>query len=137
MDHFQNIYSQRETARLYEQLVAREDYHGHLFAALIEIAGLDGKIVIDMGAGTGRVTRMLSVMAKHIYAFDQATAMLEIGAETLAETGLQNWSLAAATNDALPLPDAFADIVIEARLEVVDRTEVAELAGGGAAGAHG
>ena len=113
MDHFQNIYSQRETARLYEQLVAREDYHGHLFATLIEIAGLDGQTVIDMGAGTGRLTRMISVMARRIYAFDQAAAMLDIAAETLTDTGLQNWSLAVAPNDALPLPDACADTVVE------------------------
>lgn len=113
MDHFQTIYSQRETARLYEQLVAREDYHGHLFAALIEIAGLDGQIIVDMGAGTGRVTRMVGVMAKHVHAFDQAPAMLEIAEETLTATGLQNWSLASAPNHALPLPDHFADTTIE------------------------
>jgi ubiquinone/menaquinone biosynthesis C-methylase UbiE len=113
MDHFQQIYSQRETARLYEQLVAREDYHGNLFAALVEIAGLDGQRVVDMGAGTGRMTRTVGVMARHVYAFDQSAAMLDIAAETLALTGLQNWSLAVASNHALPLPDACADTTIE------------------------
>jgi ubiquinone/menaquinone biosynthesis C-methylase UbiE len=52
-------------------------------------------------------------MARHVYAFDQAEAMLTIGAETLSLTGLQNWSLAVAPNHALPLPDACADTTIE------------------------
>jgi len=113
MDHYQQIYSQRETARLYEQLVAREDHHGNLFAALVEIAGLDGQHVVDMGAGTGRMTRTVGVMARHVYAFDQSPAMLDVAAETLSLTGLQNWSLAVAPNHALPLVAACADTTIE------------------------
>jgi len=113
MDHYQQIYSQRDTARRYEQLVAREDTHGNLFSALVEIAGLDGQRVVDMGAGTGRMTRTVGVMARHVYAFDQAAAMLDIAADTLTTTGLQNWLLAVASNHALPLPDACADTTLE------------------------
>lgn len=110
-DHFINIYQNR--AVQYDRMVAREDMHGNLFAALHEIHSPDGQIIVEVGAGTGRVTRMLSVMARRIYAFDIALPMLATAHETLQLTGMTNWNLAAADNRAVPMPDNSADIAIE------------------------
>lgn len=110
-DHFKNIYQNH--AAQYDQMVAREDMHGNLFAALNEIHALENQIVVEVGAGTGRVTRLMSVMAQRIYAFDMAPSMLKIARDMLHLTGMTNWQLAAADNRAIPLPDNSADIAIE------------------------
>lgn len=110
-DHFKDIYARK--AAQYERMVGREDYRGNLFAALVEIRSPVGLTVADMGAGTGRVTRLLSVMAQQIYAFDISPAMLTEARRSLELTGTRNWSLAAADNRALPLPPGCADIAIE------------------------
>jgi ubiquinone/menaquinone biosynthesis C-methylase UbiE len=110
-DHFQTIYATQ--ADLYERLISREDAHGNLFAALIDIRSPDGLTIVEMGAGTGRLTRILGVMARRIFAFDAAPAMLDEAARTLELTGLTNWRLGVADNRAVPVPDACADIAIE------------------------
>ncbi|MCA9913670.1 MAG: class I SAM-dependent methyltransferase [Anaerolineae bacterium] len=110
-DHFQHIYA--HDAKRYERLIAREDQRGNLFAALMEIHPFSGIQVAEFGAGTGRLTRILSVLAKHIAAFDASLPMLREGQRVLEETGQTNWSLAVADNRAMPLPDAFAEMAIE------------------------
>lgn len=110
-DHFQRIY-QHEAER-YERLIAREDQRGNLFATLMEIHPFTGVQVVEFGAGTGRLTRILSVLAKHIAAFDASLPMLREGQRVLEETGQTNWSLAVADNRAIPLPDASAEIAVE------------------------
>lgn len=110
-DHFQNIYLNE--AQNYERLIAREDQHGNLFQSIMEIQPFDGAVVAEFGAGTGRLTRILSVLAQHIYAFDIALPMLREGQRVLTETGMENWSIAVADNRALPLPSGIADLAIE------------------------
>ena len=48
------IYASR--ARDYERLVAREDYQGNILKALQDIRALAGLDVVELGAGTGRLT---------------------------------------------------------------------------------
>ena len=67
-DHYLNIYQNH--ADLYERLIAREDQRGNIFQALMEIHSLDSAKVAEFGAGTGRLTRIMSVLAKFIYAFE-------------------------------------------------------------------
>src|SRR5215213_8599273 len=110
-DHYQNIYYNQ--ASNYERLISREDQHGNLFQSIMEIHPFDGANIAEFGAGTGRLTRILSVLAKHIYAFDIALPMLQEGQRVLSETGMENWSMAVADNRALPLPSGTADIAIE------------------------
>lgn len=110
-DHYKNIYQNK--AALYERLIAREDYRGNIFQALMDIHPLDGASVVEFGAGTGRLTRIMSVLAKFIYAFDIHRPMLLEGQRVLTETGMENWSLACADNHTMPLKTGVADIAIE------------------------
>lgn len=110
-DHFKTIYTHK--ADQYDQMVAREDMHGNLFAALMEICPFDGIDVVECGAGTGRLTRMFSVSARKIAAFDLSHAMLRVAAQSLQLTGTVNWSLAVADNRALPLKSDCADLAIQ------------------------
>ncbi len=110
-DFFKDIYNNKSDQ--YDRLVSREDYRGNLFAALNEIRPLDGLTVVDMGAGTGRMTRILALMAARVIAVDQAFSMLATGARVLDESGLENWVVLNGQNEDLPLRSGFADVVVE------------------------
>ncbi|MCY3779990.1 MAG: class I SAM-dependent methyltransferase [Chloroflexi bacterium] len=108
---FQSIY--RNRAAQFERLVAREDMHGNLFAALNDIHPLHGAKVVEFGAGTGRVTRLLSVVVESVYAFDIEAAMLQRADSAMRLTGMSNWSLALGDNGRMPVASCSADLVIE------------------------
>lgn len=110
-DHFKNIYANH--ADLYEQLVVREDQQGNLFSALNDIQSMDGIDVVEFGAGTGRITRLLSVMVNKIFAFDIAPAMLREARDYLETTGMTNWGVSQGDNHRMPVASNSADVVIE------------------------
>jgi ubiquinone/menaquinone biosynthesis C-methylase UbiE len=109
--HFDEIYSAR--AREYHELVSREDMQGNLPRALKELADFRGKTVIELGAGTGRVTRIIAPLAGRVLAFDRSRHMLERAGAYLSEEIRRNVRLAEADNRAVPLPDSSAEILIE------------------------
>lgn len=111
MPTFEDIYARH--APMYERLIAREDYEHNLGPALAAIRPLDGIDVVEAGAGTGRLTRLLVPHVRSIRAFDASAHMLATAAPLLAATGYHNWTLAVARNDALPVADASADLAIE------------------------
>ena len=110
-DFFRDIY--RNRAEQFDRLVAREDAHGNLFGALTEISPLGGANVIEFGAGTGRLTRLLSVTVERIFAFDIEPAMLKQADSTMRASGMTNWHLALGDNAQMPVASACADLVIE------------------------
>lgn len=114
-DHFDLIY--REHAEEYHALVMREDREGRLLPAILAAADLRGRDVVELGAGTGRVTALVAPLAARVRAFDRSPAMLERAARYLADRSEAlppgRVSLARAGNTAVPLPDACADVVIE------------------------
>lgn len=110
-DHFKDIYANK--AGLYDRMVSREDQHGYLLSAINEIYPMAGTRVVEFGAGTGRITRMLSVMVEQIFAFDIAPAMLYQAKDYLETTGMTNWSLTQADNLMMPVASNSADVVIE------------------------
>ncbi len=111
MPTFEEIYAAHAAA--YDRLVAREDYQGNILAALRAIRPLEGIDVIEMGAGTGRLTRLLAPIVGSIRAFDRSAHMLGVAGSHLAASGLSNWSLHVADHDALPAASASADLAIE------------------------
>jgi ubiquinone/menaquinone biosynthesis C-methylase UbiE len=104
------VYSSR--ADIYEALVTREDYQGNILKTLLDITQFVGKDVVELGAGTGRITLMLAQFVKSIQAFDKSDHMLSIARQKLEKTGLTNWSTEVAEHQTLPLLDGAADIVI-------------------------
>src|ERR1044071_1754837 len=54
----------------YEALVSREDHQRNIQKAIDEIIHADGLDILDLGAGTGRLTLLLAPRAKSIRAFD-------------------------------------------------------------------
>jgi ubiquinone/menaquinone biosynthesis C-methylase UbiE len=90
-------------------LVSREDYRGNILQALQEIRPLDGLAVIELGAGTGRLTRLLGPLVRHVLVTDISPHMLDIARK---RQGDGRYYLAAAENDRLPAADGSADLAI-------------------------
>ena len=96
----------------YERLVQREDYKGNLLPAIEKIVPLDGLDVVELGAGTGRLTRLLAPRVRTIRAFDGSGHMLKIAEETLRKSELKNCKTGIADHRQVPVGDASADLVI-------------------------
>lgn len=100
-------------ADLYERLIRREDYQNNILAAIEAYcplhAGLD---VVELGAGTGRLTRLLAPRVGSIKAFDSSAHMLGVAESSLGGMGLSNWITAIADHRQLPVADRSADLVI-------------------------
>ncbi|MBK9123239.1 MAG: class I SAM-dependent methyltransferase [Chloroflexi bacterium] len=104
VDHFREIYANR--AADYDLLVQREDTDGNLLPALRAAGLTDGMCIVEFGAGTGRVTRLMQPRAKLIVAFDQSHHMLEQAVPTLDAS---RTVCATAANDAIPVRTGWAD----------------------------
>ncbi len=74
-DRYQAIY--RERAEDYDRLIAAEDAGGQLLPAIEQVAPRLDR-VLDVGAGTGRISRMLAARGAEVVAIDRAPAMLAV-----------------------------------------------------------
>jgi ubiquinone/menaquinone biosynthesis C-methylase UbiE len=95
----------------YEALISREDYQGNIPRVIDEIINVDGLEILDLGAGTGRLTLLLASRAKSIRAFDISAEMLRVCRERLIASGLSNWQVDVADHRQLPVQDHSADLV--------------------------
>ena len=105
-----DVYQER-IADDYERLIACEDYEGNIPKTLFSIADFRGKTVVDLGAGTGRLSCMAAPLARQVVAVDFAPDMLRVAAEKLARIRADGWRTVLADMRDLPLPDRSADIV--------------------------
>lgn len=110
MPTFEEIYAHH--AEAYDALVRCEDHEGHLLPALAAVAPLKGAAVVEFGAGTGRLTRLLAPEVSSIRAFDASAPMLSVAERHLAASELRNWELGVADNKRIPVNDGSADIAI-------------------------
>lgn len=99
----------RHEADMYHELIAKQP---DLRAVVEEIAPVAGADIVDLGAGTGRLSSALAPGARSLVALDASEAMLQIAADRLGRAGLDNWSVRVADHRRLPLPDASADLVV-------------------------
>lgn len=104
------VYQQH--ADQYERMVQREDYQGNILSAIESYCALDGIDVVELGAGTGRITRLLVPYVKSIKAFDASAHMLETAEKSLREMGFANWSTEVADHRQVSVPDSSADLVV-------------------------
>lgn len=96
----------------YEALVSREDHQGNIQRTIDEIIHGDELDIIDLGAGTGRLTLILAPRAKSIRAFDVSAEMLRVCRERLIASGLSNWGVGVADHRNLPVEDHSVDLVV-------------------------
>ena len=96
----------------YDALIAREDHQGNILRAIDEILNVDGLDILDLGAGTGRLSLLLAPRARSLRAFDISAEMLRVCRERLVATGLSNWQVQVADHRQLPVEDHSADLVV-------------------------
>jgi len=96
----------------YELLVSREDYEGNILPALKDICNLRGRVVLELGAGTGRLTRQIVPYVDAIFGFDISPSMIEVARRQLIGGDWANWALAVADHRHLPLSTNSADLII-------------------------
>ena len=96
----------------YEALISREDYLGNIPRTIDEIIRAEGLDILDLGAGTGRLTLLLAARARSIRAFDASAEMLRVCRERLIASGLSNWQVDVADHRQLPVPAQSADLAV-------------------------
>lgn len=107
-DAWQLLY-EREP-ELYDLLVEGEPLHPGLFREL----PLDGARVLEVGAGTGRLTLPAAARARRLDALEPVPAMRAVLARKLVARAVANVTVLAGRIDAVPLPDQTADLTISA-----------------------
>jgi ubiquinone/menaquinone biosynthesis C-methylase UbiE len=109
MVDFKHIYSHQASA--YHRMISAEDTDGNLVPAIERIADLDGKRVLDLGTGTGRIPLLLHHRAAQMVGLDLYMGMLrENLAQRRRRCGL--WALVQGDMGALPFPEGWADVLI-------------------------
>ena len=108
MTSYPDIY--RLEAERYAEFVSYEDYAGNL-RRIVEGCCSDLTDVVELAAGTGRLTAWLAPLARSVRAFDIEPAMVAAGAARLRSH--RNVSFAVADMRDVPLADGSADLVIE------------------------
>jgi ubiquinone/menaquinone biosynthesis C-methylase UbiE len=102
----------QSAAERYQALVAREDYEHHLLPAILEIDSLDGKQVLELGAGTGRMSCWIAPLVSWLVAADISHHMLSLGKHYLSKLSLSNWALSLESHRALPFAADTVDVVL-------------------------
>ncbi len=94
------------------QAYDRQEFHKWDFTEVTSITPLEGKVVIDTGAGTGRVTLEAALTAKYVYSVEPVTRLRQFIREKAEEKGLKNVFVLEGFQHSIPLPDEFADVLI-------------------------
>ena len=74
MPSMQEIYNNYSIQ--YDELVNHEDYNNNLSNYLLEKFNFSGKTIIELGVGTGRVTKIFAERAQSIFCYDKSQHML-------------------------------------------------------------
>lgn len=107
MPTYQDIYGHH--ADRYDELVRHEDVRGSVAARLDLLLTPRPRRIVELGCGTGRVTRLLATRADEVRAYDGAAHMVDFARRAVAET---NVKYGVADNESLPEPDGEADFVV-------------------------
>ena len=99
-------------AEQYDQLVAREDFLHNLIPAIQQVQPLSGLDVVELGAGTGRLTCLMAPFVKSLRACDASPAMLAVARARLTRSGLTCCQIQVADHRHLPVVGGCADLAI-------------------------
>ena len=96
------------TPGVYDELIAGERVH----PAVLETIGIEGRVVCDVGAGTGRFTLAAAASARRVVAVDLMPPLLEILDRRVAELGAGEVELRRGGFTALPLAAGEAEVTV-------------------------
>ena len=95
----------------YDRLISREDYQQNISTTLETLFRPEGLDIIDLGAGTGRLSSMFARRAGSLLAFDASRAMLRICLQKFQALGKNRTWTVTADHRYIPLPPSTADVV--------------------------
>ena len=97
-------------------------------ARLFELCDFTGRLVLDVGAGTGRLTFAAAEQARHVYASEPVDRLREFMREKLRREDVSNVTVLDGMCDCLPYEDSTFDVVMSGHVvgDDYDR-ELAEL----------
>jgi ubiquinone/menaquinone biosynthesis C-methylase UbiE len=90
----------------------RRDPDGTEVAAIAALVGLDGRQVLDVGCGSGRLTAFAAQSAAHVYAFDPDSERVRQARDALAHELRERVSFATHGAEALDLPRRRFDLAL-------------------------
>jgi ubiquinone/menaquinone biosynthesis C-methylase UbiE len=102
---------------LYERLIAGERLPPGVLDWLPT-----GSRVVEIGAGTGRLTVLLAARGNQVIAVEPAASMRRLLSRRLASTGNPQVEVRDGYFDDLPVPDAWADLVVACSAFTTDRS---------------
>jgi len=97
---------------LYPEIYDSAEFHAWDFGEVTSIARLDGKVVLDCGAGTGRVALEAAKSAHRVFAIEPVARLREFIREKAARLELSNLFVVDGFLHSIPFPDGFADVLI-------------------------
>jgi len=109
MDHYINIYTHH--ADIYHRMIEAEDVDGNLIPALEQVASINGKRVLDLGSGSGRLPLLLHPQVEQVIALDLHWGMLKEQQIQRDQRG-GRWGLILGDLRELPFPENHFDIIM-------------------------
>ena len=100
----------RTQADAYHQMVSAEDVDHAVIAALAALGELRGADVVEVGVGTGRITRQLADRGAHVVGVEPEAAMRALAVQHVRAGGHDAAGLVAGTLLELPFATASADL---------------------------
>jgi ubiquinone/menaquinone biosynthesis C-methylase UbiE len=99
---------------IYDRLIDHEDFQQNLHRRLNQICSFRGRHVADLGAGTGRIARMVAPVADHVLLTDKSEAMLRYASDKLRSLGCLNYTVCNCDIGTIPCDDSTLDVVVAA-----------------------
>jgi ubiquinone/menaquinone biosynthesis C-methylase UbiE len=94
----------------YRLMVQAIDPEGRIPTAMQELAPIEGRRLLDVGAGIGDRTIQYARLAEHVYALEPATTALPILRGRIKSSGAPNVSVVPGGAEAIPLDDDTVDV---------------------------
>lgn len=95
----------------YESLSVCQDPQDRIYRKLDRDLGVRGKVILDIGAGTGRLTIPMAGKARMVYALDILKPNLDLMMRKARKARLKNIKAIVAPFSRIPLPDNSVDMV--------------------------
>ena len=95
---------------------------------LLSITDFSGKVVLDVGSGTGRLAFAAAAVARRVYASEPTDRLREYMRDRIAREGIGNVAVLDGTIEAIPFEDDTFDIAMSAHVVGLDyEKEIANL----------